>query len=462
MHYNQVVLEHYEINSVNPGEYQHFKGLWKQYLRKHSKIEQPKEVLDARLVQLQSPILAEEYVEETGEKINLSKTEYNPLDSKHKNLFFEFANLELNDETILKFAEKYGLLGSAIVQNNPLSVFEDLKHTIVHGLANSLEIDKSQNIVELINCWYWEIINMKSLINNLILYQEKKYDLLLKKFKLYEVNEIKTWEFKDDDASFKNDCGNFIVGFHSNGHSLFFSDKTEIKIKETDVHLYFQQYLLKVLEVFYRNRIRAFIDSTNDKWVSTEVQPIGLIGALWHQVAKHIENKEVIKKCSYCHRPFVIRPGESRLSKKYCNTIHAAQYHRDKSFHKRIVAFFKKKQQVVEDGLKNFKYIIKDPLSNNILAGIDVSYSPSFSPKSKRWNFMTRQLTDKMKHASFNNAYLMNANLEIYFWDLERGIEGKRVKTPVDAVHLNPADKISLFAEDEEAENQKEIKPKIA
>ena len=36
-------------------------------------------------------------------------------------------------------------------------------------------------------------------------------------------------------------------------------------------------------------------DSTNDKWVSTEVQPIGLIGALWHQVAKHIENKEVIK-----------------------------------------------------------------------------------------------------------------------------------------------------------------------
>ena len=45
---------------------------------------------------------------------------------------------------------------------------------IVLGIANDLEIDKSQNIVELINCWYWEIINMKSLINNLILYQEKK------------------------------------------------------------------------------------------------------------------------------------------------------------------------------------------------------------------------------------------------------------------------------------------------
>jgi|TARA_Y100000031_G_scaffold155664_1_gene207116 hypothetical protein len=461
MQYNQEVLEYYDLTPVDPGDNEYYKVLWKQYLRKLSKIDQPKDVLDAKLVHIRSTILEKEYNEKTGEEITTSAIQYNPLGPNYKNLFFEFANLELNDQAILKFVNKYGLLGSGIIQNNPYSEFESSRHSIVHGITDDLETDKSKNIVELINCWYWEIINMKSLINNWILYQEKKYNILLKKFKIYEVGKKKTWEFKDDNAIFKNNYGNFIIGFHSNGHNLFFKDKTEIKIKETDVHSYFKKYVLKVLEVFHRHRVRNFYDAT-DNWISGEIGPTGLIGALWHQAAKHIFQKETIKKCLYCHNPFIIRAGESRLSKKYCSNIHAAQYNRDKSFRKRIVAFFKKKQQIVEDGLGNFNYIIKDPLTNDRLAGIDVSYSPNFSPKSKRWHFMTMQLIGRMKRFSFNNAYLINSNLKIYFWDLKKGITGKRVKTPVDAVHLDPADKISLFEEDEVKKNINEVKPKIA
>ena len=70
---------------------------------------------------------------------------------------------------------------------------------------------------------------------------------------------------------------------------------------------------------------------------------------------------------------------------------------------------------------------------------------------------MTMQLIGRMKRFSFNSAYLINSNLEIYFWDLKKGITGKRVKTPVDAVHLDPADKISLFEEDEVKKNIKEV-----
>ena len=287
MQYNQEVLEHYDLTSLTSGEYEYYKGLWTQYLRKHSKIDQPKDVFDAKLVHIRSAILEREYNEKTGEEIIASEIQYNPLGPNNKNLFFEFANLELNDQAILKFVKKYGLLGSGIIQNNPYSEFESSRHSIVHGITDDPETDKSKNIVELINCWYWEIINMKSLINNWILYQEKKYNILLKKFKIYEVGKRKTWEFKDDNASFKNDYGNFIVGFHSNGHNLFFKDKTEIKIKETDVHSYFKKYVLKVLEVFHRHRVRNFYDAT-DNWISGEIGPTGLIGALWHQAAKHI------------------------------------------------------------------------------------------------------------------------------------------------------------------------------
>ena len=44
MQYNQEVLEYYDLTSVTSGEYKYYKGLWTQYLRKHSKIDQPKDV----------------------------------------------------------------------------------------------------------------------------------------------------------------------------------------------------------------------------------------------------------------------------------------------------------------------------------------------------------------------------------------------------------------------------------
>ena len=82
------VLEYYDLTPVDPGDNEYYKVLWKQYLRKLSKIDQPKDVLDAKLVHIRSTILEKEYNEKTGEEITTSAIQYNPLGPNYKNLFF--------------------------------------------------------------------------------------------------------------------------------------------------------------------------------------------------------------------------------------------------------------------------------------------------------------------------------------------------------------------------------------
>ena len=88
-----------------------------------------------------------------------------------KNLFLEFMNLDLNISSIESFIKEYGTLGSPVVQKRYSEQIEDYKNeSIIQG--------------ELVQCWYVEIKNLKSLLKNYQYYLERNYKKLNEKFKV--------------------------------------------------------------------------------------------------------------------------------------------------------------------------------------------------------------------------------------------------------------------------------------
>ena len=90
----------------------------------------------------------------------------------YKQLFLEFINLRLSVSSVERFINKYGTLGSPVVQRKYSEQGENEY--------------KNNNIIqgELIQCWYVEIKNLQSLLKNYQYYIEKDYKKLNEKFKI--------------------------------------------------------------------------------------------------------------------------------------------------------------------------------------------------------------------------------------------------------------------------------------
>ena len=127
------------------------------------------------------------------------------FDEDHKQVFLEFMNLNLSVSSVESFINKYGTLGSPVVQRKYSEQGED-EH-------------KNNNIIqgELIQCWYVEIKNLQSLLKNYQYYLKKDFKKLNEKFKIIQKNETYYWSFKETENF--NEQFPLVINFFSKNYN---------------------------------------------------------------------------------------------------------------------------------------------------------------------------------------------------------------------------------------------------
>ena len=335
----------------------------------------------------------------------------------YKHLFLEFMNLDLNLSSIESFINKYGTLGSPVVQKRYSEQIEDYKNeSIIQG--------------ELVQCWYVEIKNLKSLLKNYQYYLERDYKKLNEKFKVLKKRETYYWIF--------NETENFdeqfplTISFTSKNYRYPIKiNNDETGINESNIDQIITEYIIEVIKKFYSERTRAYID-TSDSWFNTKFEPKGLIGFIWHQAIKLIEEKNEIKNCKYCSKEFVIGQGEARKDKAFCSPSHAVLNKRKDNFYNSISKMFIKKGYEVkpqqEDSMFDF-CIFKN---KKYITGVSISLSESLDSKSKKWNFLIqKKIKEPMLSVDLSSAYLINKNLDCFLFTKNNN-NFKKLKSPME------------------------------
>jgi len=335
----------------------------------------------------------------------------------YKHLFLEFMNLDLNLSSIESFINKYGTLGSPIVQKRYSEQIEDYKNeSIIQG--------------ELVQCWYVEIKNLKSLLKNYQYYLERDYEKLNEKFKVSKKRETYYWIFNETenlDEQFP-----LKISFTSKNYRYPIKiNNDETGINENNIDRIITEYTIEVIKKFYSERTRAYID-TSDSWFNTKFEPKGLIGFIWHQAIKLIEEKNEIKNCKYCSKEFVIGQGEARKDKAFCSPSHAVLNKRKDNFYNSISKMFIKKGYEVkpqqEDSMFDF-CIFKN---KKYITGVSISLSESLDSKSKKWNFLIqKKIKEPMLSVDLSSAYLINKNLDCFLFTKNNN-NFKKLKSPME------------------------------
>ena len=263
---------------------------------------------------------------------------------QYNQLFLEFINLKLNVSSIHNFINKYGTLGSPVVQRK-------------YSEQGANEYKSNTNIQgELLQCWYVEIKNLQSLLKNYQYYIQKDYKSLNEKFDIVQKQEIYYWSFKETENI--EEKFPLVINFFSRNYNypITISNK-KIDINKDNIDQIFTEYSIEVIKKFYSERTRAYID-VNNSWFNTKFEPKGLIGFIWHQAIKSIEDKNQIKNCKYCSKEFVIGQGLARKDKEFCSISHAVLSKREDNISNNISKIFIKKGYEIKpsekDSLFNF------------------------------------------------------------------------------------------------------------
>ena len=335
----------------------------------------------------------------------------------YKHLFLEFMNLDLNLSSIESFINKYGTLGSPVVQKRYSEQIEDYKNeSIIQG--------------ELVQCWYVEIKNLKSLLKNYQYYLERNYKKLNEKFRVLKKRETYYWFF--DETENLDEQFPLTISFTSKNYRYPIKiNNDETGINESNIDQIITEYIIEVIKKFYSERTRAYID-TSDSWFNTKFEPKGLIGFIWHQAIKLIEEKNEIKNCKYCSKEFVIGQGEARKDKAFCSPSHAVLNKRKDNFYNSISKMFIKKGYEVkpqqEDSMFDF-CIFKN---KKYITGVNISLSESLDSKSKKWNFLIqKKIKEPMLSVDLSSAYLINKNLDCFLFTKNNN-NFKKLKSPME------------------------------
>ena len=205
----------------------------------------------------------------------------------------------------------------------------------------------------------------------------------------------------------------------------------ETGINESNIDQIITEYIIEVIKKFYSERTRAYID-TSDSWFNTKFEPKGLIGFIWHQAIKLIEEKNEIKNCKYCSKEFVIGQGKARKDKAFCSPSHAVLNKRKDNFYNSISKMFIKKGYEVkpqqEDSMFDF-CIFKN---KKYITGVSISLSESLDSKSKKWNFLIqKKIKEPMLSVDLSSAYLINKNLDCFLFTKNNN-NFKKLKSPME------------------------------
>ena len=412
-----------EINDSSP-LYKSWNDKWLSYLRNLNGLYENQPLTEIKFN------IVEHYTEDGLEKgdfdpstnkIISNEKNYKVIDlfgEDYKQLFLEFMNLNLSVSSIESFINKYGTLGSPVVQRKYSEQGED-EH-------------KNNNIIqgELIQCWYVEIKNLQSLLKNYQYYLEKDFKKLNEKFKIIQKNETYYWSFKETenfDEQFP-----LVINFFSKNYNYPVTINNEIiQIDSDNVDQIFTEYSIEVIKKFYSERTRAYIDVSNS-WFNTKFEPKGLIGFIWHQAIKLIEDKNQIKNCKYCSKEFVIGQGEARKNKEFCTRSHAVLSKREDNFSNNISKIFIKKGYEIKHLERDSMFDFVVLKNKKKVSGINISLSESLDSKSKKWNFLIqKKIKEPMLSENLQSAYLINKNLDCFLFNKNNN-QFKKLKSPME------------------------------
>ena len=412
-----------EINDSSP-LYKSWNDKWLSYLRNLNGLYENQPLTEIKFN------IVEHYTED-----GLEKGDFDPSSNKiignyqnykvidlfgedYKQLFLEFMNLNLSVSSIESFINKYGTLGSPVVQRKYSEQGED-EH-------------KNNNIIqgELIQCWYVEIKNLQSLLKNYQYYLKKDFKKLNEKFKIIQKNETYYWSFKETenfDEQFP-----LVINFFSKNYNYPVTINNEIiQIDSDNVDQIFTEYSIEVIKKFYSERTRAYIDVSNS-WFNTKFEPKGLIGFIWHQAIKLIEDKNQIKNCKYCSKEFVIGQGEARKNKEFCTRSHAVLSKREDNFSNNISKIFIKKGYEIKHLERDSMFDFVVLKNKKKISGINISLSESLDSKSKKWNFLIqKKIKEPMLLENLQSAYLINKNLDCFLFNKNNN-QFKKLKSPME------------------------------
>ncbi len=412
-----------EINDSSP-LYKSWNDKWLSYLRNLNGLYENQPLTEIKFN------IVEHYTED-----GLEKGDFDPYTNKiisnyqnykvidlfgedYKQLFLEFMNLNLSVSSIESFINKYGTLGSPVVQRKYSEQGED-EH-------------KNNNIIrgELIQCWYVEIKNLQSLLKNYQYYLKKDFKKLNEKFKIIQKNETYYWSFKETenfDEQFP-----LVINFFSKNYNYPVTINNEIiQIDSDNVDQIFTEYSIEVIKKFYSERTRAYIDVSNS-WFNTKFEPKGLIGFIWHQAIKLIEDKNQIKNCKYCSKEFVIGQGEARKNKEFCTRSHAVLSKREDNFSNNISKIFIKKGYEIKHLERDSMFDFVVLKNKKKISGINISLSESLDSKSKKWNFLIqKKIKEPMLLENLQSAYLINKNLDCFLFNKNNN-QFKKLKSPME------------------------------
>ena len=412
-----------EINDSSP-LYKSWNDKWLSYLRNLNGLYENQPLTEIKFN------IVEHYTEDGLEKgdfdpstnkIISNEKNYKVIDlfgEDYKQLFLEFMNLNLSVSSIESFINKYGTLGSPVVQRKYSEQGED-EH-------------KNNNIIqgELIQCWYVEIKNLQSLLKNYQYYLKKDFKKLNEKFKIIQKNETYYWSFKETenfDEQFP-----LVINFFSKNYNYPVTINNEIiQIDSDNVDQIFTEYSIEVIKKFYSERTRAYIDVSNS-WFNTKFEPKGLIGFIWHQAIKLIEDKNQIKNCKYCSKEFVIGQGEARKNKEFCTRSHAVLSKREDNFSNNISKIFIKKGYEIKHLERDSMFDFVVLKNKKKISGINISLSESLDSKSKKWNFLIqKKIKEPMLSENLQSAYLINKNLDCFLFNKNNN-QFKKLKSPME------------------------------
>ena len=412
-----------EINDSSP-LYKSWNDKWLSYLRNLNGLYENQPLTEIKFN------IVEHYTED-----GLEKGDFDPSSNKiignyqnykvidlfgedYKQLFLEFMNLNLSVSSIESFINKYGTLGSPVVQRKYSEQGED-EH-------------KNNNIIqgELIQCWYVEIKNLQSLLKNYQYYLKKDFKKLNEKFKIIQKNETYYWSFKETE-NFDEQFPLVINFFSKNYNYPATIDNKIIPIDKDNIDQIFTEYSIEVIKKFYSERTRAYIDVSNS-WFNTKFEPKGLIGFIWHQAIKLIEDKNQIKNCKYCSKEFVIGQGEARKNKEFCTRSHAVLSKREDNFSNNISKIFIKKGYEIKHLERDSMFDFVVLKNKKKVSGINISLSESLDSKSKKWNFLIqKKIKEPMLSENLQSAYLINKNLDCFLFNKNNN-QFKKLKSPME------------------------------
>jgi hypothetical protein len=299
-------------------------------------------------------------------------------------LILEFANTEFSLDGILQFAEKYGRL----------------------GISQSFDLPNSY--LEVANTWLWELSNVRNVLSLI----KFKQDLSIDKFSPLLKIDLSTglWEFEND--RYKTADINFPIYILPTGNFELGYEKELIRFKEElnkeNLQKVIDDILLIIFFNFYRDRVKPIV-SINNKF-SSEIQPTSLIGYIWHQLFKIVENNNSIKHCLYCKEVFIIGSGSARSDKVYCSNSCVVNGSRTEAIFKKYEKDFQKKGYLIRKSGGNtenqFDYWLINK-ENVLIAGLDIAQS-QISEFSQKWGHQCKMIETKLNANNLSIAFLIN------------------------------------------------------